>query len=259
MRNGSSDIRTRPRNGPKSAALALLLACVCGLALLVGGAPAQTLQGKINAKQDQLDQVNSSKDSVSASIAEQNQQIDAIIGEVSRLQQEAAAARDELAAEQAKLDRAKAKLAREKKRLQIVKARLKRSLMVLRRQLIAMYKSDSPDTLSVVMQSASWSDVVAQTDYLDSLQNYGEQAAQRAKDLRNQVKAAVRRRGEFRDEIQNSRDAIAAKTQRIEVAQGQAQARHDDLVALRGARQGQLDKLEGQAQSLSDNLSSLQN
>jgi peptidoglycan hydrolase CwlO-like protein len=257
MRNGSSDI-SRPSRGSKLAALALLLACVCGFAVLASGAFGADLQGKIAHRQSQLSHVRHSQAGVSASIAEQNKQIDAIIGEVSRLQQQAAAARSELAAEQAKLDRAKARLAKERKHLQVVKARLKRALMVLRNQLVAIYKSDNPDTLSVVMSSASWSDVVSETDYLESIQNYGQAAASRAKELRNEVKAAVRRMRAARDQIQQARDAVAAKEKRIEASQAQAQAQHDQLISLRAARQSQLNQLESQAQALSDNLSSLQ-
>jgi len=242
MRNGSSDI-SRPPRGSKLAALALLLACVCAFAVLANGAFGADLQGKIAHKQSQLSRVKNSQAGVSASIAEQNKQIDAIIGEVSRLQQQAAAARSELAAEQAKLDRAKARLAKERKHLQVVKARLKRALMVLRNQLVAIYKSDNPDTLSVVMSSASWSDVVSETDYLESIQNYGQAAASRAKELRNEVKAAVRRMRAARDQIQQARDAVAAKEKRIEASQAQAQAQHDQLISLRAARQSQLDKL----------------
>ncbi len=84
-----------------------------------------------------------------------------MIGEVSAPAPAPRRVEAELAAKQAELDRATAELDADKRHLAAVRARLQRALDVLRERLVAIYESGSPDTLNVVLDSASWSEVIA--------------------------------------------------------------------------------------------------
>ena len=259
MRTGSSDIdRTTGRTRTVLSLALLVLASLCVFALRAGGAPAETLQEEYNRKQAELSQVEAEKGEIAATIAEQNRQVNDLIGQVAEIQAEAEAVERKLAAKQAQLDEALAALARERHHLEVVRARLQRALGVLREELVRIYQADDPDTLSVILDSASWSDVIAQSDYLDAYQNHFDSVVGRVKELRDQTRHAVQRLRAARDLLTEARDAIAAHKREIDRTRASLQERHGELVAARQARQQELNDLQERGSALETNLSSIQ-
>jgi peptidoglycan hydrolase CwlO-like protein len=236
---------------------AALLTVVCLWAAGGASAPAETLQEKFDSTQGKLDQVRKSERSLSATIAEQNAAIDSMLGEVSVLRRRQAAIEAELAAKQAELERASAKLEADKERLARIRARLKRALSVLRRRLVAIYETGTPDMVSVVLDSATWSEVNARADYLSQIQDHDDAVASRVKGLRDQAKAAVKRMAAVRRQIKAARDAIAIKEREAAAARAEAEQRFGELKAAQAERRETLDALESRSQALSDNLANI--
>jgi septal ring factor EnvC (AmiA/AmiB activator) len=258
MRTGSSDIDRRIASGRSVLPLALLvLAALCAFAALAGGAPAESLREQFQRKQAQLSHNESARSDLSATIAEQNRQVDALIGEVAETRARAQAVAEELAAKQAELDRARAHLARERHRLEVVRARMRRALGVLRRELVSIYEAGEPDTLSVVLNAASWSEMIARSDYLDAYQHHFQTVVDRVRSLRDEIRKMVEQLRAARDRLQAARDAIAAQKREIDQTRATLEQRRADLVALRRARQHQLDALESRGQALADNLAAI--
>lgn len=224
---------------------------------LVAAPSGATLRERLESTQSKLDEVRQSQSALSATIAEQNRAIDSMLGEVSVLRQRQQAAEAELAAKQAQLDEATAELAAEKRRLARIRARLRRALSVLRERLVAIYRTGSPDALSVVLDSESWSDVSTRADYLSRIQDYDNAVADRVKGLRDQAKAAVKRMAELRRQLKGARDAIAVKEREAAAAREEAEARFAELKAAQAERQRTLDSLQSREAALSDNLASI--
>jgi septal ring factor EnvC (AmiA/AmiB activator) len=232
---------------------ALLLAALCWVA----GAPAATLQQKLDSTQGKLSKVRESQSSLSATIEEQNKTIDTMLGEVSRLRQQQLALGRELEAKQAELDEASERLAAEKHHLAVIRARLHRALGVLRQRLVSMYEAGNPDVLSVVVDSQNWSQVNARAEYLSRVHEYDDSVASRVKELRDEAKAAVKRMAAIRRQLKEARDAIAAKEREAAAAKAKAASRFAELKEAQAARQAQLESLESREQALSDNLAAI--
>jgi cell wall-associated NlpC family hydrolase len=258
MRTGSSDIDRGTGRRRTVLPLALLvLASLCALSVLAGGAPAETLQQKFDQKQRQLDQVKAKQSDVAASIAEQNREVNDLIAQVAEVAARAEAVERKLAAKQAELDRARSELARERHHLQVVRARLRRALGVLREELVRIYEAGTPDTVTVILDSASWSDVVARNEYLRAYQSHFDSVVQRVRTLRDQTRDAVQRLRAARDRLRAARDAIAANKRQIDRTRAELGQRHAELVAARAARQSQLDALVGRGNALQNNLAAI--
>jgi cell wall-associated NlpC family hydrolase len=258
MRTGLSDIDRGTGRRRTVLPLALLvLALLCALSVLAGGAPAETLQEEFQHKQGQLSDVEAKQSDLSATIAEQNRQVNDLIGQVAEVQARAEAIEQKLAAKQAELDRARAQLARERHHLQVVRARLWRALGVLREELVQIYEAGDPDTLTVILDSASWSDVVAQSEYLRAYQDHFDSVIERVRALRDQTRRAVERLRAARDRLTEARDAIAAQKREIDRTRAELQQRHAELIAMRRARQQQLNELVGRGQALQNNLAAI--
>jgi peptidoglycan hydrolase CwlO-like protein len=246
------------RSSPSSSRWLLLPAAMLLLVLcLVASAPAATLQEKLDSTQGKLSHVRESQSSLSATIEEQNKAIDSMLGEVSQLRRQQLALESELEEKQGELDSATAKLEAERHRLALIRARLQRALDALRERLVSMYEAGSPDVLSVVLESETWSQASARAEYLSRIQDYDNSVADRVKGLRDEAKAAVERMAAIRAQLKEARDAIAVKEREAAAARAEAAARFAELKEAQAQRQQELEGLESREQALSDNLASI--
>ncbi len=238
----------------------LLLAAVCGLALALASTPAvATPQEKLERTQSKLDDVRADQSALAETIAEQNAAIDSMIGEVSRLRREQQALEAELVEKQAELERATAALRKEREHLEQVRAQLRRALGVLSERLVAIYEAGSPDLVNAILDSEDWSEMEAQTEYLNRIQSYDDAVVERVKGLRDEVKDAVAKLAENRDEIEAARDEIAAKESEAAAAKADAEARFGELKAAQAERREAMEGLESREEALSTNLASIAN
>jgi len=249
------------RPGPKRRhllAFAALLAVAVGLAV-AGGAPAQDLeaiQSKIESSRAQLDekqsQLQHAKDRagvLSTTIQKYGDQLDQLRGEVATLQNRIAIVQTQLRKKEAELKEAKARLA-------ALREHLKRSLRILRERLVAIYESNSPDAMTVILNSRGFDDMVSRYDYLQRIQSQDNSIAVRVKRLRNEEKDTLER-------VRAARDAIAAKQAELERTQAELEARQADLAAARqkdqqilGQVQETQDQLEGDVSDISAQIAS---
>jgi murein DD-endopeptidase MepM/ murein hydrolase activator NlpD len=248
----------RPNNRPESnrrftlLALAAFLAVACTL-VVAGGAPAQDLeaiQSKLDSSRAELDekqsQLQHTKDRagvLSTTIQKYGDQLDQLRGEVATLQNRIAIVQTQLRKKEAELKEAKARLA-------ALRERLKRSLRILEQRLVSIYESDSPDAMTVILDSRGFDDMLSRYDYLQRIQEQDTSIAVRVKDLRNEEKETVER-------IRAARDAIAAKEAELERAQAELAARQADLAAAREKDQQILSQVQTTQEELEGDISGI--
>src|SRR3954454_13621519 len=150
---------------PRRRWLALPAAATFAVALAIaGGAPAQDLHSTLEQKKSELDQANARAGVLSTTIQQYGDELDRIRGEV-------AALRNQQAALQVQLEQKEAELQRVEHRLAVLRARLARSLKVLRTRLVAIYESNQPDTLTVILDAKGFDDLLNRADYLGHVQS----------------------------------------------------------------------------------------
>jgi murein DD-endopeptidase MepM/ murein hydrolase activator NlpD len=237
-------------------ALALLIAVVV-VGMRASAAPA-SLQSRADKKQGKLDEVRQHKGVLTTTISHYTNRIDDLEGQVSALRRREAVVQRRLDAKQHQLDRALAELAKEKAHLLVVRGHLKRALVGLRQRLVEMYKTGTPDVLSVVLQAKGWDDLVTRTEYVNRLKEQDQQLIERVRTLRDQARAVVDRLRAVRDRIEAARDAIAAHKQELVQARSSIESRKADLVEARGKRQQVLDRINEHEQRLEGDLADLQ-
>lgn len=238
---------------------ALVLAVACALALSVSSAPAETPQEELEATQSKLDDVRADSSALADTIAEQNAAIDSMIGEVSVLRQKQAAVEAELADKQAELDAAAKALEKERDHLEEVREELSRALGVLRDRLVAIYETGSPDAINAILESEDWSEMAAQTEYLNRIQSYDDSVVDRVKSLRDEVKGAVARLADSREKAEEARDSVAQMEREVAAARAEAEERFAELKSAQAERQQAMEALESREDALSSNLSSISN
>src|SRR4051795_3030780 len=150
-----------PNNPPgprrRSVALALAGALILLAALTVAsGAPAQSLQeiqqklndsrSQLDSKQSQLQHAKDREGVLSTTIQKYGDQLDQLRNQVASLRNQISIVQTQLNKKEAELKQAKARLAE-------LRAKLKRSLRILRGRLVQIYESNTPDAMTVILNS----------------------------------------------------------------------------------------------------------
>ena len=234
---------------------AVLLAVLCGLlALGQGAAPAQEAAAELETKMDELEQNVDQQGSLQEQIDAQNAAINDLIARESELRRTADAVQAELDRRQAELEEATAAVEDERAHLNKVRVQLDEALASLERLLIDIYMSDSPDRLGVILNSASFDELIAQGEYLERLQEYDDAIVDRVRTLREEAEAALASLRGAQDTIRESRNAIAGRRRELAAAEAAIASEHSQLVALRSERQANLDSLQAREETLEDEL-----
>ncbi len=241
MTASNSRARTERRVGLSVVAAVAALVAVLAIA---GVAPAQDLQSRLDEKRAQLEHAKSREGVLSTTIQRYGEQLDQLRGEVATLRNREAIVQAELAQKEAELKRAK-------NRLVILRVRLKRSLKVLRERLVAIYESSPPDTLTVILNSDGFDDLMSRYEYLERIQSQDASIAERVRSLRDETRDTVER-------VRAARNEIAAKRAELARTRSQLESRQVDLAAAREDSQSALSGVEATAQRLEGDIGDLE-
>jgi murein DD-endopeptidase MepM/ murein hydrolase activator NlpD len=240
--------RVRPDARVAMTAITALAAAVAVLTL-TAGAPAQDLQSQLDSKRAQLEHANSREGVLSSTIQRLGERLDQLRGEVATL-------RNREAIVQAELNKKEAELKQAKDRLAVLRVRLKRSLKVLRERLVAIYESSRPDTVTVILNSNGFDDLLSRYEYLERIQSQDTSIAERVRNLRDDTKDTVERVRAARNEIAAKRAELARTRSELESREGDlATARQQDQQAMAQVQdtqqelEGEIGDLEGQIQA----------
>jgi murein DD-endopeptidase MepM/ murein hydrolase activator NlpD len=225
-------------------AVALALVAAAAWAAVGATAPAQDLQGELDSKESALDQAESQQGVLST-------ELDELTGQVQQLQGEVAALRNREALVQQELEQKQAELDRERHHLNVLRERLKRSLGVLEERLVAIYKSDTPDVVTVILESDGFEDLLERYEYLNRIEEQDQDIIVRVRDLRNLTKDTVQR-------VRAARDEIAAKKRELTRTRVALEAREADLSAARDSKAAALENVNANIKELEGDVSDLQ-
>jgi murein DD-endopeptidase MepM/ murein hydrolase activator NlpD len=212
------------------AAGAALAACACAVAL--GTAWGQSLQERLSETQQKLDRVTKRAGVLTTRISHESAQIDRLTTEVAELRNK-----------QAELEQAQA-------RLDYLRERLRVAIQILEARLVAIYQSNEPDLITVLLQSEGFEDLLARSEYVRTLQDQDNDIVARVRGLRNEMRITV-------DTVRAARDQIAARKQELEATRIKLKARTAELAAARRKQHATLEQVREQKQVLEGDLSEI--
>jgi peptidoglycan hydrolase CwlO-like protein len=236
---------TLSREQRRRAALGVGASFVAALLVwLPGVAPAQDLQSQLSEKRSQLRHDRSTQAALTTAIERYASQIDQLSAEVATLRAREARVQQQLDAKTIELRQAKARLVR-------LRAHLQAALKVLKQRLVAIYESNQPDVLTVILDAHGFNQLSSRYQYLQSIQNQDTSIATRVRGLRNETRDTVNR-------IQAARDRLAAKRDELARTQSQLQVRESALAAAHSRKQSLLSHVRSNGEQLQSEISDIQ-
>jgi septal ring factor EnvC (AmiA/AmiB activator) len=253
----TSLVDNRPGGARRGAALvltALLAALSLVIALGTERAPGQAVD-QIQDATAELDEINAQQGDAQASIDSLNVQIDSLIGEEAALRAQEADVQAQLAAKQAELDAATEELEAAQAYLREVRAQLEQAVAALEDMLVQIYKSEEPDIVGVILESTTFTDAMAQAEYIEQVNDHQDAVIVRVEELRAEIEATVEELTAVRARIEGARDEIAAHRDELASARQEIESRHAELEAAKQERQAALDALQDREQKLAEQIS----
>jgi murein DD-endopeptidase MepM/ murein hydrolase activator NlpD len=231
----------------------LLIVALCGAlfasacALAVGSASGKSLQERLGATQDKLSHVKAHAGVLTTRISHESAQLDQLTAQVADLRNKEATVAAELEQKQAELEQAQA-------RLDHLKKRLGEAVQILEQRLVAIYESNEPDLITVLLQSHGFDDLLARTQYMRTLQDQDNDIVARVRGLRDAMQVTV-------NTVRTARDQIAAHKQELEATRLKLHQRTEQLATARRQQHATLmevrkqqDHLEGDVSDISEKI-----
>jgi murein DD-endopeptidase MepM/ murein hydrolase activator NlpD len=225
--------------------VAIAMTALAGFVLAGGSsAPASDLHAQLHRAQAKLSEKKKREGVLSTTIARDNRRLRELTGQVATLRNQIAIARNQL-------ERVEAELARDRIHLRVLRGRLRRSLRVLSDRLVAIYKSDQPDALTVILNAHGFDDMLTRYDYLRRISQQDADLVGQVRHLRDAARDTVRR-------VAAERDRIAARKAELARQQRELAARQVELAQARTRQQAALAQVRQSEQDLEGDISDIQ-
>ena len=241
----------------KSFWVSITLALAAYLVLPLPGLSAPLSQ-RIDKKRDQIEQVRHKEGVLSTTIQRFSTRIDSLEGEINATQ-------DRLDRAQHSLDRQRAELLEVRDRLEAARdrlERLRRELATARRllaqRLVEIYKSDTPDALTVVLESDGFADLLERAEFLERISEQDRRITDRVRGLRDEAQDQAVQLADLEEREQLAAERILAERDQIAAAQTQLVSSRDQLASARSDRRGALASVRDSRVALEGDLRALE-
>jgi murein DD-endopeptidase MepM/ murein hydrolase activator NlpD len=216
------------------------------------------LSDRIEKKKDQIADAKQKEGVLTTTIQRFSTRIDSLEGEIQATQ-------SRLDRAQASLDRQKAELLEVRDRLEVARDRLERlrseletARRVLAARLVEIYKSDTPDALTVVLEADGFGDLLERAEFLERISDQDREITDRVRGLRDQARDQAVQLAELEQREQLAAERILRERDQIASAQNQLVSSRDELAAVRADRRGALASVRTQKQEALEDLESLE-
>lgn len=127
---------------------------------------AQAIQKKIQITQGKIGKRKGTERVLTKDIQRYNRRIETLQERIDRFNRRQAVVQNDLDVKRAELQRIQSDLRAERRRLARLKARLVEARGILSRRLVELYKADTPDLVTVVLNSRGFADLIERGDFL---------------------------------------------------------------------------------------------
>jgi murein DD-endopeptidase MepM/ murein hydrolase activator NlpD len=219
----------------KSFFLSILLAAVAYLALPMPGL-SSSLPQKIGKAREKVAAKRHQEAVLTTEISGYQLRIRSLQADIGALQQRQARAQAVLDQKQSELIIIGARLNTTRDRLTALKARLAASKKVLADRLVALYKDDAPDMVTVVLEADGFADLLDRADFVSRVGDQDNKIVTRVRDLTAEVNERVDELTALEAKARVARNTILAKRNEIAAAKAPLVSRQNALVSVRDKR-----------------------
>jgi len=241
-----------------SAAVPLVLWAVVPLVSQGAPAGAQNLQSKIGHTQAKIGAKKARERVLTTVISGWTRKIDAIQGDISRLQAHEARVQSQLDVKRAELLRIQNVLREERARLVRLRARLAQGRRLLADRLVQIYKAGEPDIITVLLQADGFAELIERTDFMRRISRQDQRVIRAVSSAKAESAASAKRLAGLEQRSQRVAAAILARRDEIAGVRQQLESKQSSWAQSRGAKAEALASTREQRKHLEGDLAAYQ-
>ena len=246
----------RPRRLLAVAALAVA-ALVVPAAMADLATEKQALDTRIERLRSQIGAAKEREQLLTSDIAAASEQIEVISGRVDELGGVVAALEEELARHRARLEELRELYEQQTRILSVLEENERISQQRLADRVVAIYTSDRPTSLEVLLSVRSLDELLSQLGYLDEIVDQDRRIAEEVAEGRRELAAERRKTERIKDEETETTALLAERTAEQRAALGELVARRDELVGAQDDRETLLGSLEERRHEAEEDVEAL--
>jgi peptidoglycan DL-endopeptidase CwlO len=241
----------------KSFLLSILIAAAAYLALPMPGL-SSSLPQQIGKARQKIAVKRQHEAVLTTQISGYQLRIRSLQADIGALQQRQDKAQAVLNAKQSELIIIGAHLNTTRDRLNVLRARLAASKKVLADRLVALYKDDEPDMVTVVLDAQGFADLLDRADFVARVGEQDNRIVTQVRDLTGQVNTRVNELARLEAKARAARNVILQKRNEIAAAKAPLVSRQTALVTVRDQRARALRSIQASRSDLEGHLHQLE-
>jgi peptidoglycan DL-endopeptidase CwlO len=237
---------------------ALPLALWAVLPLGSSGQSADSLQRKIDRKRAQIEQKKGRERVLTTQVSAYTRKISTLQADITVLQTKQIRLEADLEAKRAELARIQADLRRERLRLARLRRRLAEARVELANRLVEIYKEDSPDVVTVVLEADGFADLLERTEFLQRTSAQDARIIGRVREAKIETQETAERLDRLEKRAEEVAAAIEAEVVQVQEVKGQLVARRDSYASARAGKAELLANTRASRQQLEEHVDALE-
>ena len=241
----------------KSFLLPITLAAIAYLVLPLPGLSAP-LSSRIDQKRQQIEQHKAKEGVLSTTIEHFDTRIEAVQGQISATERRLHQVQTSLDQQKEKLLRVRNQLEAARDRLERLRSRLATARKVLAQRLVEIYKADTPDALTVILQSDGFGDLLERAEFLKRISDQDRQITDRVRGLRDQAHHQAVQLADLEQQEQLAAERILRERDQVASVENQLVGARDQLASARADKRGALADVRSSRVALEGDLAALE-
>jgi murein DD-endopeptidase MepM/ murein hydrolase activator NlpD len=238
--------------------IAALLAAVALHPAHSRGQTIASINSRLDSTRAKLEHARGREQTLTTNISALSGRIRSLGGQIADLRRREARAQATLTARQAELARVKARYDAEYARYVRLRKELAKAQEMLASRLVAIYKTDQPDLVEVVLEADGFNDLLVRADYLSRINKQDAQIVGRVKTLKEESERKKALLEALKKRAEAAVAEIAAKRQEIAQTRAGIESSRADMASARDAKRGSLSHVRASRKELEGNLAALE-
>jgi murein DD-endopeptidase MepM/ murein hydrolase activator NlpD len=241
----------------KSLLLPIALAVTAFLVLPLPGLSAP-LSSRIEQKREQIERHKAKEGVLSTTIQGFTSRIDAVQGEIAVTERRLSRVQSDLDRQKEKLLEVRNRLEEARDRLERLRSELATARHVLANRLVEIYKADSPDVVTVILEADGFGDLLERAEFLDRISDQDRQITDRVRGLRDKAKDQAVQLADLEEQEQLAAERILEQRDQIAAVENQLVGARDQLASARADKRGALAQVHSSRVELEGDLAALE-
>jgi septal ring factor EnvC (AmiA/AmiB activator) len=226
-----------------------------GFAVAVLAAVGVSLAGATDPSlQDRLDSAKSDAGQLSDRVAAQTDRIASLTQQAHEAGARAMVVAAQVEDAEARSRQLGSELDAAERQLDRLRAEYAAAVKQLEQRLVAIYESDTPDYMTVILNSHGYDDLATRSAYLDALHNADKRVADRVAALRDQVAGHVHQVADLKQQVDEQAQQLSTARTSLVASQRAANRSAVAVAAARSGTQSQLSQAQGQISDLQQQI-----